>query len=264
MKIATYNINSIKARADNLFHWLKEYNPDIVFLQEIKCETENFLYFECESLGYKTIALGQKSYNGVAILSKYDFQVTAKNLPLFQDDTAMRYIEILVDTGLSKFYAASVYAPNGCSPDKQIEQAKLLYKLKWFDCLYRRAIELKATGLPIIFGGDFNVMMQEIDVYDANRFEGTPLYIKSVKDKITALEYIGLHDAFRLLHKNIEGFTFWDYFGNSFVTNSGLRIDYLLVSAQFAEKLIKCEPDKRLRMMDKPSDHTALIAEFEE
>ena len=264
MKIATYNINSIRSRASLFFDWLKKTAPDIVFLQEIKCETEKFLYFECESLGYHTVALGQKSYNGVAVLSKYPFVITENNLPSFQDDDAMRYLEILVDGKNQKFYAASLYAPNGCSLDKEIEKNKLAYKLKWFDLLYLHIKSLKNKGLPIVLGGDFNVMMTKTDVYDAKRFEGSPLYIKSVQDKIIALQYLGMHDAFRLLHPTEEGFTFWDYFGNAFVTNSGLRIDYLFLSAQFAEKLKACGTDTALRSGDKPSDHTALIAEFED
>lgn len=264
MKIATYNINSIKARTGNFFSWLKETQPDLVFLQEIKCETENFLFFECESLGYKCAVLGQKSYNGVAILSKYDFQITATNLPEFQDDLASRYIEILVQNEKEKFYAASIYAPNGCSADKTVQPEKLAYKLKWFDHFYHRATELLYSGYPVIFGGDFNVMMQDIDVYDENRFKHSPLYIKEVQDKIRTLMFAGFHDTFRTLYPEKEGYTFWDYTGNAFVTNSGLRIDYLFISACFALRLKNCFVDKSLRMADKPSDHTALIAEFED
>ena len=110
MKVATFNVNSIKARTNSFFSWLKACNPDIVFLQEIKCQTENFLFFECESLGYKVAVFGQKSYNGVAILSKYDFKITAKNLPQFAEDAAMRYLEILITKNKEKFYVASVYA----------------------------------------------------------------------------------------------------------------------------------------------------------
>lgn len=263
MKIATYNINSIRARALNLWQWLKKADPDIVFLQEIKCESENFPYFECETSGYKVAVLGQKGYNGVAILSKYDFEITAKNLPNFNDDSAMRYLEILVKKGTQRFFAASVYAPNGCSPDKEIEKEKLKYKLKWFDCLREHLLERQTTGLPIVLGGDFNVMMTPLDVYNPKQFENTPLYMKAVWDKMNALSYSGMHDAFRLLYPKNEGFTFWDYTGNSFVTNSGLRIDYIFVTAQFAERLTRCSADKSLRMMDKPSDHTALVAEFE-
>lgn len=264
MKVATYNVNSIKARCTNLCEWLKKYNPDLVFLQEIKCETDNFLYFECESLGYKTVALGQKSYNGVAILCKYDFVVTSKNLPNFQEDSAARYLEVLVTTPNAKFYAISAYAPNGCSPDKKIEAEKLNYKLCWFDKFYERVLLLKQSGLPIIIGGDFNVMMQDIDVYDERRFVGSPLYKKEVQDKIKMLLFAGFYDAYRVMHPQKEGFTFWDYAANSFVTNSGLRIDYLFITADFAEQITECTVDKSLRSMNKPSDHTALTAEFRE
>ena len=123
MRIATYNINSIRARASNLFIWLKEKKPDVVFLQEIKCETNDFLYMELESLGYKSVAVGQKGYNGVAILCKYDFKVTNRKLPNFDDEEA-RYLEVLIDNGYEKFYAISVYAPNGCALDKNKEQEK--------------------------------------------------------------------------------------------------------------------------------------------
>ncbi len=263
MRIATYNINSIKARADNFFEWLKNENLDIVFLQEIKCETENFLYFECETLGYKVAVLGQKAYNGVAILSKYDFEITNRNLPNFCDN-ASRYIEILVKKENQKFYAISVYAPNGCSPDKEKEKEKLLYKLNWFDKLYERLRYILNMGFPIIMAGDFNIMMEGIDVYDENRFIASPLYIKEVKDKIVALNHLGLKDCFRLLHPNKESYTFWDYTANSFVTNLGLRIDYVFVSAFFETKLNSIYVDKTLRQMARPSDHTTLVAEFSE
>ena len=262
MKIATYNINSIKAHGNNFFSWLKTNSPDIVLLQEIKCATENFLYLECESLGYNVAVLGQKSYNGVAILSKFDFTVTAKNLPTFTDDDDSRYLEILVKTQTSSFYVASIYAPNGCSPDKNIEAEKLKYKLKWFDALYERIAYISKQSMPIIIGGDFNVMMSDFDAYDIEKFTHSPLYKKEIRNKIYALNYLGLYDSFRLLDKKSEGFTFWDYTGNSFVTNSGLRIDYLFISAYFAERLEKCFVDKELRQMDKPSDHTMLVADF--
>lgn len=261
MKIATYNINSVHARSANFCSWLKNAQPDLVFLQEIKCETDKFLYFECESLGYKAVALGQKSYNGIAILSKFDFEVTAKNLPTFPDDAA-RYLEILVKKHKQPFYAISAYIPNGCSPDKNIEKEKLSYKLKWLDKFYEHILSIKKTGLPIIIGGDFNIMMNDIDVFDSRRFKNSPLYCKDVQDKIISLQYAGFYDCFRLLHPHQEGFTFWDYTANSFVTNSGLRIDYLFMTALFAEQLKRCDVDKSLRSMERPSDHTALVAEF--
>ena len=175
MKIITYNINSIKARIASFCHWLQQSNPDIVLLQEIKCETENFPYFEIEALGYHVAVLGQKGYNGVAILSKYDFKITNRNLPNFSDDTSARYVEILVKKDNFEFYIASIYAPNGCSPDKNIEKDKLSYKLKWFDSLCEHINNLQHNGLPIILGGDFNVMLKDIDVFDASRFKDSPL-----------------------------------------------------------------------------------------
>ena len=138
------------------------------------------------------------------------------------------------------------------------------YKLNWFDKLYDHISVLKKEGCSIILGGDFNVMMEEIDVFDASRFKNSPLYLKEVRDKITALKYLGLYDSFRLKHPNTEGYTFWDYTANSFVTNLGLRIDYMLVSSFFADRLTKVYVDKSLRQMDRPSDHTALVIELED
>lgn len=261
MKIATYNINSINARSTIFYNWLTETQPDIVFLQEIKCETEKFLYFECESLGYNVAVLGQKSYNGVAILSKFKFEITAKNLPDFSDEAA-RYLEIFIKDAPTPFYAISVYVPNGCSPDKRIEKEKLLYKLNWLKAFYKRVVKLKQSGKPVIIGGDFNIMMQDIDVYDSTRFKNSPLYRPDVQNMIKALEFSGFYDAFRFLHPKKEGFTFWDYTANSFVTNSGLRIDYIFMTSQFIELLQKCEVDKKLRAVERPSDHTALVAEL--
>jgi len=264
MKIATYNINSIRARSGYFFNWLAQTSPDIIFLQEIKCETENFLYFECESLGYKVAVLGQKGYNGVAILSKYDFEITAKNLPDFLEDDSSRYLEILVKKEEETFYAASIYAPNGCSSDKHKELEKFNYKLYWYDKLYERAQALLASGRPVMFCGDFNIIMEDIDVYNGEHFKGSPLYRKEVYDKIKALELTGLYDSYRLLYPNKEGYTFWDYSGNSFVTNSGLRIDYIFVTASLAERLNDVNINKALRAVDKPSDHTVLTADFKD
>ncbi|MBP5698890.1 MAG: exodeoxyribonuclease III [Alphaproteobacteria bacterium] len=263
MKIATFNVNSIRARIVSLCKWIKNNNPDLLFLQEIKCEQDNFPFFEFESLGYNVAVLGQKSYNGVAILSKSNFEITERNLPNFNDD-AMRYLEILVTIKNQTFYAASVYVPNGCAPDANIQKEKLNYKLEWFNTLYCHLKQLQKRNLPIIIGGDFNIMMREIDVFDSSLFQNSPLYIKPVQDKIITLQNLGLYDAFRILHPNDEGFTFWDYTANSFVTNSGLRIDYIFISAKFAENLKTCYPDKTLRMTDKPSDHTVLVAEIED
>jgi exodeoxyribonuclease-3 len=264
MKIATLNINSVRPRIVNLCQWIAKEQPDVLFLQEIKCETENFLYFEFESLGYHAAVLGQKSYNGVAILSKLPIEVIEKNLPNFKEDPAARYIEVLVKDKNAPFYAISVYAPNGCSPDKKQEAEKLAYKLQWFDKLYEHLIVLQSKGLPIVIGGDFNVMMQEIDVFDSSHFKGSPLYIPEVKNKISALLYHGFYDAFRTLSPNIEGFTFWDYTANSLVTNSGLRIDYIFITAKLAERLRNCNVDKSLRFTERPSDHTVLLAEFKD
>ena len=240
MKVATFNINSINARIPMLIKWLEGQKPDVVLLQEIKTEYNGFPFFEINAAGYQAAVLGQKGYNGVAVLSKKPIKVCRENLPDF-DDFQARYLE--VEIGDVVF--SSVYMPNG-NPLGSEKYTKLLTQKE-----------------NIVLGGDFNVILSSKDVYDESLFKNDALCSEDARKKLTALKYLGLYDAFSLKNKKDFGYTYWDYGPTAFMGDLGLRIDFLLCSALMAERLKTCFVDKDLRKQEKPSDHTALVADFE-
>ena len=260
MKIATYNVNSINARIDNLSEWLKTENPDVVFLQEIKCEFNSFPFFELQTLGYEAKVLGQKSYNGVAILSKTKLTVVVENLPDFADEQA-RYLEAETIIDGEKYRLASIYLPNGNPPyNDPDDDSRYVYKLNWMAALYKRAQSLLALKMPVILGGDFNVILRDDDVYNPEEYRKNALFRPEVRQRLTALQYLGFYDAFRSLHPVKNGYTFWDYAGGALHNDMGMRIDYLFLSPDAADMLESCEVDKAPRLGAKPSDHTVLKA----
>ena len=262
MKISTFNVNSINARMENLSTWLKAEQPDIVLLQELKCEEAAFPFLEISSLGYNTVMLGEKSYNGVAILSRRKIKVIHEGLPGFKDEHA-RYLEAEVETEKEKYRVASIYLPNGNPPyNNSKDESKFVYKLAFMDALYQHAQKLLESGENVILGGDFNVIMSALDVYDEKAFIGNALYRPEVISRLKSILYLGYYDAYRMLYPNHVGYTYWDYAGNAFAADSGLRIDYLLLSPSVADKLINVAIDKNPRRGIKPSDHTPLIAEI--
>lgn len=258
MIIATYNVNSVNARMENLCTWLRMTNPDVVLLQEIKTEFNNFPFFDVRVLGYEAKILGQKSYNGVAVLSRHPMKVVQEGLPGLDDENA-RYLEVEVNLAGKEYRIASLYLPNGNPPyNAPDDDSKYTYKLQWMDALYEHAKELLKLRKPVILGGDFNVILTNKDVYDAKVFENNALFREEVKQKLTALQYLGYYDAFRVLHPQEIGYTYWDYAGAALQSDWGLRIDYLMLSPDAVDMLEKCEVDKSPRMADKPSDHTVL------
>lgn len=260
MKIATYNVNSINARIDNLTVWLKKENPDVVFLQEIKCEFNAFPFFELQTLGYEAKILGQKSYNGVAILSKTKLMVVAENLSDFTDEQA-RYLEAETVIDGKKYRLASVYLPNGNPPyNDPDDDSRYVYKLNWMAALYKRAQYLLSLRIPVILGGDFNVILRDDDVYNPEEYRKNALFRPEVRQRLNALQYLGFYDAFRSLHPVKNGYTFWDYAGGALHNDMGMRIDYLFLSPDAADMLESCEVDKAPRLGVKPSDHTVLKA----
>lgn len=262
MKIATYNVNSINARIDNLISWLKKEQPDIVLLQEIKTEFNTFPFFDLQTLGYEAKILGQKSYNGVAILSKYKLEIRAENLPDFEDEQA-RYLEAKSVVDGMEYIVASVYLPNGNPPYNDMnDDSKYIYKLNWMKALYKRASELLELRKPVVLGGDFNVILRDDDVYNPDEFRNNALFRIEARKRLRALQYLGYYDAFRCLHPTKNGYTFWDYAGGALQNDMGMRIDYLWLSPQAADMLVNCEVDKTPRISIKPSDHTVLKAEL--
>ena len=263
MKIATFNVNSINARIENIITFLQTEKPDVVLLQEIKTEFDNFPFFELKSAGYDAKILGQKSYNGVAILSTHKIEIIQENLPNFADENA-RYLEAKITVNSQNLRVASIYLPNGNPPyNNPDDETKFIYKLNFMDALYHHMKKVLDLREDFIIGGDFNVIFSDFDVYNAELFRGNALCREEVREKFAALQYLGLYDAFRMLHKNENGYTYWDYSGAAFATDLGMRIDYLLLSPTVADKLLSCRVDRKPRAMQRPSDHTPLIAEFE-
>ncbi|MBE6453356.1 MAG: exodeoxyribonuclease III [Alphaproteobacteria bacterium] len=263
MKIATYNVNSINARIENLAAWLQRERPDIVLLQEIKSEFNAFPFFDLQVLGYEAKILGQKSYNGVAVLSKHKIKVVEEGLPNFSDENS-RYIEVEIEVEGVEYRVASVYLPNGNPPYNNPEdESKWLYKLKWMEAFYNHAKKLSDIRKPIILGGDFNVILTDDDVYNPEEFRNNALFRPEVVQRLKAFQFLGYYDAFREYHPDENGYTFWDYAGASLQNDMGMRIDYLWLNSYAMDKLNKILVDKTPRQDVKPSDHTVLMAVFD-
>lgn len=255
MIVATWNVNSIKARLPNVLEWLREAKPDVALLQEIKCVDEDFPGLEIEDLGYNLAVHGQKTYNGVAILSKPPIEDVARGLPGGPDDEQARYIEATI----SGVRLASVYVPNG----NPVGTEKFAYKLAWFDRLIGHARALLRDEYTFALGGDFNVCPTDEDVYDPGAFANDALCRPESRAKLRALMHLGLTGAFRALHPGAHhAYTFWDYQGRGFDHDHGLRIDDFLLSPQAADRLAACRIDRAPRGRPKASDHTPVVMEL--
>ena len=248
MRIATYNINGITARLDNLLQWLKETKPDVACLQELKCPDDRFPVAELKKAGYGAIWHGQKSWNGVAILARGATPVeTRRGLPGDARDSHSRYIEAEVG-GLT---IGCLYLPNG-NPAPGI---KFDYKLMWFARLLVYAKAQLKSGKPFILAGDFNVMPTDLDVYKPENWEGDALFRPEVREAYRRLIAQGWTDAIRKKHPKERIYTFWKYWRNSFARDAGLRIDHLLLTPDLAKKLKAAGVDKATRGQPHSSDH---------
>lgn len=262
MKVATFNINSINARLDNLLKWLSLNRPDIMFLQEIKTEFNNFPFFEVQSAGYEVKVLGQKSYNGVAILSKHKLSLRQENLPEFVDEQA-RYIEAETFINSQKYVLVSLYLPNGNPPyNNQSDTSRFQYKLKFMDALIDHLENLRQNEKNVIIGGDFNVILSSDDVYNPELFKGNALFMPEVQERMRYILRSGYTDTWRTLFGQDKGYTFWDYTGAAFLNDLGMRIDYILNSPNMTDHLQTCYIDKDFRRQEKASDHTIFWAEY--
>lgn len=256
MKIATFNINGVGARLPRLLEWLEETRPDIACLQELKAPDERFPQAELRALGYQAIWRGQKSWNGVAILSRGEVPVErTRGLPGDPDDGHSRYIEAEA-MGL---VVGCLYLPNGNpAPGPKFE-----YKLRWFERLHEHAAGLLRNGAPTVLAGDFNVMPTELDVYRPERWVDDALFRPEVREAYARLLAQGWTDALRERHPGERIYTFWDYFRNAFTRNAGLRIDHLLLSPDLAPKLKAAGVDREARAKEKPSDHAPTWIELD-
>lgn len=250
-RIATWNVNSIRVRLPHLLRWLGETSPDVVLLQELKCTEEQFPYLDLEAAGYHAVCVGQKSYNGVAILSRQPINVTERALPDDPSDTQARYLEAEI-AGLR---IASLYLPNG----NPAPGDKYAYKLAWMRRLYRHARTLLQQGGPIILGGDFNVCPTDHDVYDPSGWRDDALCRSETRQAFRSLLHLGYWDALRLLHPDETLYSFWDYQAGAWPKNNGLRIDHFLVSSAAVDRLAGCAVDRSPRGWEQPSDHTPVI-----
>lgn len=254
VKIASWNVNSIKARLPNVLDWLKEASPDILLLQELKCVEENFPALEIGDLGYNAAVSGQKTYNGVAILSKTPLEVEQRALPGDESDEQARYIEAVTQTDAGPLRVASIYLPNG----NPVDSDKLPYKLAWMARLEAHASALLALEEASVLGGDYNVIPSDEDCYDAVAWEGDALYRPESRTAFRALLYRGYTDAFRALHNEPGAYTFWDYQRGAWQKDNGIRIDHLLLSPQAADLLADAGIDRKPRGKEKASDHTPI------
>lgn len=258
LTIATWNVNSVRARIQHTIKYLETFSPDIVLLQELKCTTDNFPYMEIEHLGYNTAIHGQKTYNGVAILSKYPIDDIITQLPGDDNDEEARYIEAVISLEGKAIRVASVYVPNGQEPGSD----KFKYKMRFFDRLHDHLSLLRTYNEITVIGGDYNVAPSDIDVYDPDSLRGSICFHPDEQRKFRSLLHLGYSDAFRLTHPDSQQFSWWDYRGNGWQYNKGMRIDHLLLSPQATDHLSSTNVLTDPRSWDKPSDHTPVYAEL--
>jgi exodeoxyribonuclease-3 len=250
MKIATFNINGIRARAEAVLAWLDEAKPDVVGLQEIKCVDEAFPVEPFESRGYNVAVHGQKSFNGVAILSKYPLEDVSRGLPGDDGDDHARWIEATV-TGTRAVRICCLYLPNG----NPAPGPKYDYKLGWMERLFTRAQSLLADEQPAILMGDYNVIPQDEDAHRPQDWVDDALALPPTRAAFRRLLNLGYTDALRAVTQAPGLYTFWDFQRGAWARGDGIRIDHLLLTPQCADLLRDAGIDKHVRGLDKPSDH---------
>jgi exodeoxyribonuclease-3 len=258
MKIATWNVNSVRVRLENITEWLNQTQPDVACLQEIKAPDDVFPGHVFEELGYNVAVHGQKGFNGVAMLSKHPFDEVLPRLPGDDADEQARYLECVISTETGVVRVASIYLPNGNPTDTD----KFPYKLKWMERLHAHAQGLIELEEPLVLAGDYNVIPQPGDVHDPVAWEGDALCRAETRQRFRALLNLGLTDAFRACSDAAGQYTFWDYQAGAWQKNHGIRIDHLLLSPQASDLLRRCAIDKDVRAWEKPSDHVPIWVEL--
>lgn len=256
MKIATWNVNSIRARLPRVLDWLAREAPDIVCLQETKVVDEDFPAADLQALGYGSLVYGQPTYNGVAIVSRRELQLLARGFPGQAGSGECR----LLAARVADATVVSVYVPNG----KEIGTPAYAHKLDWLNRLGRAIPSFAAHGEKLIIAGDFNVAPEDRDVHDPDRWRGRLLCGHEERETLAGVVGQGLIDLIRLHHPGPGPFTWWDYRGGAFHRGWGLRIDHLYASAALAELCVAADTHREERKGEKPSDHVPVVAEFRE
>jgi len=257
MKISSWNVNSIRARIVNVLNYLKSSNPDILMIQEIKTEEKNFPFNDFKNLGYECHVFGQKGYNGVAFLSKIN--IDNINIKFFKDKN--NHSRIIVGDIKKKskiFKLVNIYAPNG----NPIGTEKYEYKKDWFNSFVKQVKKTLLENKNIIIGGDFNVIPEQIDVYNYKKYENDALFKLEIRKKFRELINLGFQDIYRYFNKDVQEYTFWDYMAGSWQKNYGMRIDHFLVSNNLLDNIKNVNIDKKPRSKIKPSDHTPIELEL--
>ena len=257
LKIAAWNVNSILARLPTALAVLKAIDADVICLQELKCEDARFPRLEIEDLGYTVVTHGQKTYNGVAILSKFPVDDVVRGLPGMEEDPQSRWIEAVVEAP-SPMRVACLYAPNG----NPVDTEKYPYKLRFMDALLAHAKKRLALEESYVIAGDYNIIARPEDCYNASAWEGDALFLPETRGKYRALTNLGFTDAYMQVDGAAHGYTFWDYQAGAWNKNNGIRIDHLMCSPQAADRLEGVTIHKDARGMDKPSDHVPIIGAF--
>lgn len=253
MKIASWNVNSIRARIDHVTAWIKLQQPDVLLLQELKATEFPALVFQ--ALGYESVAVTQKSYNGVAVLSRYPMETISTTLAGDEADSHARYLEMTIE-GIR---IVNIYLPNG----NPVGTEKFAYKLAWMDRLMQKLSAWRNEDLAVLVGGDFNVIPEDIDCHKPSSWIRDALFQPEPRGRYRAYLDLGYTDAFRSLHPGEIGqFTFWDYFRQAFEHNRGIRIDHFLLSPKVADRLQSCVIDRGPRAQERPSDHTPIMVEL--
>jgi len=258
MKIASWNVNSLRVRIDHVTDWLKQNQPDILCLQELKMPDEEFPTQALEECGYYSVSTGQKTYNGVAILSNKKLGNVVTDLPDFEDPQR-RYIaaDYPLDDG-SIFRIVNVYVPNG----QALDSDKFVYKRQWFAKLQQAMRQTLQQHTKTVLVGDFNITPSDLDVHDPKKWHGSIHCSDIERLMLQKLMSEGLYDTFRHFHTDGEKFSWWDYRGAGYRANEGLRIDLILSSSDMLNASTNCYIDETPRKLERPSDHTPVVAEY--
>jgi exodeoxyribonuclease-3 len=256
MRIATWNVNSVRARLPNVMDWLGDAKPDVLLMQEIKCETDAFPLMEFKAAGYDVHALGQKSYNGVAIASRHKIEDVQEGLPGSADDAQARYLQATI----KGIHVASLYLPNG----NPVGTDKYAYKLDWMKRFKNHAAQLLRDEKSVVLGGDYNVIPEEIDVHNPQDWQGDALYLPQSRAALRDIVQLGYTEIFRALYPQQTAYSFWDYQGGAWQQDKGIRIDHFLLSPEAADRAVDCAIDRAPRGKEKASDHTPVILEIKD